>query len=497
MNKHIAIIGSGISSLSAASIAAKEGYPVTIFEKNVQLGGRMRHFDHEGFRFDMGPSWYWMPDVFEKYYNLFGYTTSDLYNLKKLDPGFQIIFNDSETFPVPASWEELNKVFESIEKGSSKKLEKFIQEAKIKYDLGINEFVYKPGLSWFELLNFKTLKQSLNLQLFTSFSKHVRSFFKDERLIALIEFPVLFLGTTPATTPALYSLMNYSALKQGTFYPMGGFSKVVDAMVKIAKEQGVNFETSAPISSVLKEDEKIKLSYASDKSCLVDAVIAGADYQHVETKLLKKNSNYKPSYWDNKVLSPSSLIFYLGVDKKVSKLEHHNLFFDENFDLHAKEIYDDPKWPSKPLFYVCCPSKTDDSVAPIGKENLFILMPIAPDLKDDEAVREKYFDLILDRLEKFCGESIREKIVFKRSYCVTDFKQDYNSFKGNAYGLANTLMQTANLKPSLKNKNIENFYYTGQLTVPGPGVPSSLISGQVSANELIKNLKKYNHETAV
>lgn len=306
-----------------------------------------------------------------------------------------------------------------------------------------------------------------------------------------MEFPALFLGAMAEDTPALYSLMNYAGLKLGTWYPVGGFGAVVDAMKKIADQQGVKFYTNEPVSGFIIKDREIKNIYSEYRSKAFDGVIAAADYHHVDQQLIgSEYKNYSDHYWGKRVMAPSSLIFYLGVKKKISKLKHHNLFFDEDLDTHAKEIYKDPKWPSKPLFYVCCTSKTDDQVAPPGHENIFILMPLAVGLNDDEDTREKYFDTIMNRLEDYCGEDIRGYLDYKKSYCVSDFKNDYNSFGGNAYGLANTLRQTAILKPSIANKKIKNLFYAGHLTVPGPGVPPAIISGKVAANQLLKYLGK-------
>jgi phytoene desaturase len=489
-SKQIAVIGSGVSSLCAAATLGAAGHKVSVFEKNEQLGGRLRQFSEKGFVFDMGPSWYWMPDVFEKFYNRFGHTTADFYNLVKLDPGFQVIYKNSETLKIPAGWDALQDLFENVERGSADKLKKFIEDAEYKYKVGINDLVYKPGLSLLELVNPETIKGVFKLQLFYSFSKHVRKYFRDERLIALMEFPVLFLGAMPRQTPALYSLMNYAGLRQGTYYPMGGFAKIVEAMEQIARENHVTFNTAEPVRSLTKSKGLIGMT-TSRRHIMLDGVIAGADYHHVESELLKaKDRNYSETYWDQRVLAPSCLLFYIGVSKKIQGLEHHNLFFDEDLEEHALEIYETPSWPVRPLFYVCCPSKTDPGVAPEGKENLFILMPLAPGLDDSEATRQLYFSKLLGRLEAFTKTDIRKDIEYSRSYCVSDFVSDYNSYKGNAYGLANTLRQTANLKPSIRNKKIDNFYYTGQLTVPGPGVPPAIISGQVAANQLIQQLNK-------
>jgi phytoene desaturase len=382
-------------------------------------------------------------------------------------------------------------LFESIEKGAGSKLKQFIDDGEYKYKVGMNDLVYQPSHSITEFFSLSLLKDVAKLQVFSSFSKHVRKYFKNPRLISIIEFPVLFLGAMPKDTPALYSLMNYSGMKQGTFYPMGGFTKVVDAFKKIADNNGVIFQTSANVEKLELNSNTISHIHAKGAAFKTDAVIGAADYHHIEKALLpEKYRSYNESYWEKKTFAPSCLIFYLGINKKVNKLEHHNLFFDEDLDAHAQEIYKDKKWPTSPLFYVCCPSKTDATVAPVGSENLFLLMPIATGLQDSEKEREYYFDVLLSRLEKYVGEDIRNNIVYKKSYSVSDFKSDYNSYKGNAYGLANTLFQTAIYKPKMKSKKVNNLFFAGQLTVPGPGVPPSIISGQVAAKEVLKYLKQ-------
>ena len=486
----IAVIGSGFSGLSSAAVLSMEGHDVTIYEKNETLGGRARQFKAEGYTFDMGPSWYWMPDVFEKFFAKFGKKPEDYYKLVHLDPGFQIIFDEGRKMPIPADWNSICNIFERLETGSASKLNEFMKEAAFKYDFGINKLVYEPGLSLSEVFKVEIFSNLFKLQMFSSYRDHVAKFFKHPDIIALLEFPVLFLGTAPAKTPALYSLMTYSGIKDGTFYPMGGFGKVIDGIVDLCKELGVKFKTNHEVKKINVESKRVVSLTTSNKTFKCDAVIGSADYNHVDSKLIdSKYSNYKDSYWQKRTFSPSSLLFYLGIDKKLNNLEHHNLFFDEDIEAHTQEIYDNPSWPKKPLFYVCCPSKTDPNVAPKGKENVFFLMPIAPGLEDNDSNREKYFDIMLQRLEKYTGQDIREHIEYKKSYCVKDFEQDYHAYDGNAYGLANTLTQTANLKPKIINKKIKNLYYTGQLTVPGPGVPPSLISGQVVAKHIIKSNK--------
>jgi phytoene desaturase len=489
--KKITVIGSGVAGLSAASFLAKEGHDVTLLEKNDTIGGRARQFEAEGFVFDMGPSWYWMPDVFERFYQQFNHTTADFYELKRLDPSYRVYWKDDTFDDVPANLEEFYAWFEKMEPGSGTKLDKFLKEASYKYEVGINDLVHKPSLSIFEFADARIAKGAFKMHLFSSFSKYIRKYFSHPKIIELLEFPVLFLGAMPKDTPALYSLMNYADIKLGTWYPMGGMHKIIEAFEKIAIEQGVKIIPNNEVQGfVLKNKNIVSTVNQNGMDVEADYVVSGADYEHTDQTLAKGFSNYTKDYWNSRLMAPSSLLFYLGVDKEVPNLLHHNLFFDEDFNQHAVEIYKNPSWPSKPLFYACCPSKTDPTVAPKGKENIFLLVPLAPDLEDSEEMREKYYNMIMDRLEKKTGESIRDAVIYKRSYCLEDFKEDYHAYKGNAYGLANTLRQTAFLKPKLKSKKINNLYYTGQLTTPGPGVPPSIISGEVVAKEVLKAIAK-------
>ena len=473
--------------MAAATSLADQGFDVTVLEKNAGPGGRARVFRQEGFTFDMGPSWYWMPDVFEHYFARFGKCPADYYNLVRLDPSYTVVFGEGDFVHLPAGTDRLATLFESLEPGSGPRLREFLAQAAYKYEVGIHDFVYRPSRSITEYLSPRLVVDALRLNIFQSFHAHVRKFFTHDKLLRLIEFPILFLGALPQNTPAMYSLMNYAEIELGTWYPMGGMHKIVEGMVKLAEAKGVKFRYHANVTKIDVRDGQARRVLTDGEAYPADAVVAGADYHHVESQLLEPAyRNYDEKYWNSRVMAPSSLLFYLGIKKRLSNLQHHNLFFDEAFTPHARDIYQTPRWPDKPLFYVSAPSQTDPSVAPDGCENLFVLIPVAPDLEDTEAIREKYYHLVMERLEKLTGQSIREAVVVKRSYAHRDFKADYHAFKGNAYGLANTLMQTALLKPSLKNKKVKNLFYTGQLTVPGPGVPPSLISGLVVAKEVVK-----------
>lgn len=489
--KKVVVIGSGFAGLSAATHLASSSCIVTLIEKNESPGGRARKFEHQGFVFDMGPSWYWMPDVFDSYFAHFGKKTSDYYHLIRLDPSYAVVYGEDDVLNIPANLEEFKAMFELLEPGAGKRLEEFLAQAKYKYEVGIHDLVTKPSRSIFEFTSPGLLVDMIRMDIFQSMSKHVRKYFSHEKIIRLMEFPVLFLGETADNIPALYSLMNYADIALGTWYPMGGMHEIIKGMVSLAEEKGVKFKYGSEVEEIEIENGLAKrVRLKSGEIIEADVVVAGADYHHVDKHLINpKYSNYTEEYWNKRVMAPSSLLFYLGVNKRLTNLKHHNLFFDEPLGPHADAIYKNPRWPEKPLFYASVPSITDPTVAPEGMENLFLLIPLAPDLEDSEETREKYYGIIMDRLEKLSGQEIRSHVVYKRSYAHSDFKSDYHAFKGNAYGLANTLLQTAILKPSLKNKKVKNLYYTGQLTVPGPGVPPSLISGHVVAKEVLKENK--------
>ncbi|WP_111668770.1 phytoene desaturase family protein [Algoriphagus litoralis] len=490
--KHVVVIGSGFAGLSVAThLANTKSFSVTLLEKNDSPGGRARKFEHQGFVFDMGPSWYWMPDVFEDYFAQFGKKPSDYYELLRLDPSYAVIYGDKDVLDIPADLGEFKQMLDNIESGAGAQLDKFLAQAKYKYQVGIHDLVKKPSRSLMEFASPSLLVDMIRMDIFQSMSKHVRKYFSHDKIIRLMEFPVLFLGETAENIPALYSLMNYADIALGTWYPKKGMHEIIKGMVSLAEEKGVHIQYSAEVEKINVENGLAKsLVLKSGEIIKADIIIAGADYHHVDRHLLDPEySNYSEKYWDERVMAPSSLLFYLGINKRLKNLRHHNLFFDEPLGPHADAIYTNPRWPEKPLFYASVPSITDPTVAPEGMENLFLLIPLAPDLEDSEEMREKYFGIIMDRLEKISGQEIRSHIVYKRSYAHSDFKADYHAFKGNAYGLANTLFQTAILKPGLKNKKVKNLYYTGQLTVPGPGVPPSLISGGVVAREVMKENK--------
>lgn len=486
--KKITIIGSGFSALAASAYLAQSGHDVTIYEKNDAIGGRARQLKREGFTFDMGPSWYWMPDVFERFFADFGKKTTDYYELIKLSPAYRVYYGIDDFITIADNLADIIVAFEAIEKGSGKLLSDFMAEAKSNYDIAIKELVYRPGVSPLELITVETAMKVG--QFFSNISRDVRKKFKNERLIQILEFPVLFLGAKPSDTPSFYSFMNYADFGLGTWHPKTGMFDVVRGMESLAIELGVKFQTNANIEKIIVENKTAIAIQVNGEIIDSDLILSGADYHHTETLLDQEHRAYSEKYWDSRVFAPSSLLFYVGFNKKIENISHHALFFDVDFYQHAKDIYDEPQWPKEPLFYANFPSVTDKTAAPEGMESGFFLVPLAPGINDTEELREEYFDKIIDRFETLTQQSVKNNIIFKQSFCKNDFVSEYNSYKGNAYGMANTLLQTAFLRPKLKSKKVKNLYFTGQLTVPGPGVPPALISGKLVSDLINKQFSE-------
>ena len=489
MSKEIIVIGSGLAGMSCAAYLGKAGHRVTVIEKNSTYGGRLQTVSQQGYTFDSGPSWYWMPDIFDSFFEDFDKKTNDYYDLRRINPGYRVYFSEGEYFDLVENLDELKRNFSKIEKGGGRALQRYLDDAGEKYEVAVKKFMYKPSLSPLEYIHFDLIKRLGRLNLFRPISKHIRQYFSNQKIIQMLEFPSLLLGAKPSDTPALYSIMNYADIVLGTWYPSGGIRSVAKAIYQVAKSQGVDFSFNQPVKKISINGNKATEVVTNKSSYHADIVVANADYNHVEQTMLPKSyQNYSKSYWEKRTMSPSALVFYVALNKKLD-LSHHTLFFDSDFKKHAREIYDNPKWPDEPLFYTSCVSKTDPKVAPENGEALFILIPVAPNLVDNEQTRKSYFQQVISRMELLINQDIKDHIVFSKSYAHRDFISDYNSFQGNAYGLANTLFQTAFLKPKIKNKKINNLYYTGQLTVPGPGMPPSLVSGKIVADQINIEIK--------
>ena len=486
MNK-ITILGSGFSSLTTACILANEGYDVTVFEKNDGPGGRASQLIIDGFKFDMGPTWYWMPEVFDDFFKKLGKDRSKYYQIKRLDPAYEVYFGKDDSVKINADLNELFKTFSKIETGSDLFLKKFLKKSAYNYQIALQKVIRKPGKSPLELIMPETV---FNVFEFVSTIRtHIHKNIKDRRLRQILEFPVLFLGAKPDQTPAFYKLMNHADLNLGTWYVTGGMYTVIESFVKVAKELGVRFMFNAPVSKIICDKDKVKAIVVNNEVITTDFVISGADYHHTEQLLPVSFRNYSANYWEKRTFAPSALLFYVGFNKKLENIAHHSLFFDTSFDEHAASIYDTSTLPETPLFYASFPSVTDDTIAPEDEDCGIFLIPLAPGINIEEKTKEKYFEQIISRLELMSKQKVKEHVKFVRNFSGIDFIQRYNACKGNAYGLANTLRQTAFLKPRMHNRKLGNLLYAGQLTIPGPGVPPAIISGEIAASQAIEKLK--------
>ncbi len=481
----VMVVGAGFGGLAVAALLARKGFDVTVLEKNEQAGGRARVYKSAGFVFDMGPSWYLMPEVFDRFFSEFGKKPGDFYQLLRLSPMFRVFSGPGDAMDIPAELGKTMELFAQLERGGYRKLKRYLAQAKREYDIALGSFIYREIGSVFDVLSPKLMVDGLRLRIFSSLDSVVRSFFSNDKLIKVLEYNSVFLGGSPKNTPAMYSMMSHVDLGLGVWYPFGGIGRVVEGMRELAEEQGVRFLFSHNVINISVDEGRVK-SVVTDKGVFsADVVVVDADYHHAETKLLDAQyRTYSEDYWRKRVLAPSAFIIYLGLGKKIKGLHHHNLFFDSQWDRHFNSIFKDPAWPESPSYYVNCPSKTDNSVAPEGCENLFILVPVAAGLEDDDKTREEYCEKIIKHLESLVGENIRDSVIFKRIFSQRDFLSDYNAYRGNALGLSHTLFQTAFFRPRHKSKKVRGLYYVGHYTHPGVGVPMSIISSQIVSDSI-------------
>lgn len=483
MNKKVIVVGSGIGGLGAAGLFAKKGYDVTVLEKNANSGGRANVFEHDGFRFDMGPSWYLAPDLFEHYFKLVGETVSDHLELQTLEPSYRIFFSrDNENVDIHSKIEQDAATFDSIEKGAGEKLKQYLKQSEYQYGIATQHFMYKNYDTIFDFFNKRVMTEGQKLSVFSKMHNFVSKFFKTKKLQQIMEYTMVFLGTSPYEAPALYNLMSHMDFNQGVLYPKGGFYELINSLVSIVEKNNGEVKVNSEVSEIVVENGVTKgVRLANGKNLDADIVISNADIWFTETKLLERKWRSKSDrYWDKRVMAPSAFIMYLGVSEKLPELVHHNLYFSEDWRKNFQEIYDDPRLPDDPSLYVCAPSITDKGVAPEGKENLFVLVPIASGLLIGEDEKERYSEKVLDLMEREMDiPSLREKIEYKRIYTVDDFATDYNSFRGSALGLAHTLWQTAIFRPKNYSKKVKNLYYVGAGTNPGIGTQICLISAEL------------------
>jgi len=481
----VVVIGGGFGGLSTACYLAGAGADVTLIEKNEQLGGRASRLEVDGFRFDMGPSWYLMPDVFERFFGHFGHEPSEYYDLERLDPHYRIFFKDGDRVDMVPDLAENRKTFESYEPGAAERFDEYLQKSKENYEVGMEQFVYEDRTSVSDFLDLNVAKNARGLSLIGSMQDHVEKYFQHPKLQQIMQYTLVFLGGAPNNTPALYNLMSHVDFNMGVYYPENGVGGVVDGVVELGEELGVDFRTDAPAAEIKGREGAFVTRTEGGQEFYSDYVVSDADYRHTEMELLdEQKRQYDADYWDSRTYAPSAFLLYLGVEGDVDPLAHHSLVLPTEWDPHFEKIFDDPAWPDDPAYYLCVPSQTDDDVAPEGHSNLFALVPIAAGLEDTPELRQEYRDLVLDDIAANTGVDLRDRIVVEERFCVDDFAERYNSTQGTALGLAHTLRQTALFRPSHRSSAVDGLYFTGSFTTPGIGVPMCLISGQLTAEAM-------------
>lgn len=495
--RRIVVVGAGFAGLACAALLAANGHEVVVIEKNSGPGGRAQVFERDGFRFDMGPSWYLMPDVFERFFSRFGKRPGDFYDLKRLDPSYRIFFGPEDWVDISADLSKNVELFESIEPGAGEKLLEYVGIASYQYEAAVGEFLYKDYRSILDFFSKRTLLEGRKLHVFESIDRYAKRFFKSEKLRRILEYSMVFLGGSPSNTPAMYSLLSHVDFNLGVWYPVGGMGSVVNALQALAESHGARFVFNCEAKQLEVRGGKVVAVRTPEETIAADTVVMSADYPHCEMDLLAPEyATYPERYWRKKVLAPSALLIYLGLSKPLPKLLHHSLSFQHDWVKHFEAIFDSPAWPEKPSYYMCCPTKTDPSVAPPGCENLVILVPVAPGLDDRDDVREAFAEEIIDRLEDLTGEPIRQFIVSRTLFSQRDFSSVFNAFRGTALGLSHTLLQTAVFRPSHRSKKIDNLFYTGQYTHPGIGLPMALISAEITSQIIEKGLSYRGPATA-
>ena len=481
--KKAIIVGTGFGGLSAAALLARNGNDVLAIEKNEQPGGRASIWKKDGFTFDMGPSWYLMPDVFEKYFEEFGKKPQDYMDLVRLDPSYRVFFDKDDYVDISADIEKNLDLFEQLEPGAKQKMKEYLELSKYEYDIAMRDFIYKDYKHLTDFFKPKIIVEGTKLHMFQKLDSFAKRFFKSEKIRKILEYTIVFLGGSPYDSPALYSLMSHVDFNMGVWFPKGGIGKLVEAMHKIAEEQGANFIFNEPVEKILTENGKAIGVKTTKSEYKADIIVVNADYAWAELNLMqKKDRSYSEKYWEKRKIAPCAYLIYLGLDKQLKRFIHHNLYFHPNWEKHFDDIFKNPKWPDDFSYYVSCISKTDKTSAIKNGENVFVLIPVAPGLEDNEKIRQKYFDETIKHMEYLAGENIKDHIVVKRIFVHNDFSSRYNAYKGTALGLAHTLKQTAVFRPKHVSKKVKNLYYTGHYNHPGIGVPMVIISSQILAN---------------
>jgi phytoene desaturase len=490
--RRVCVIGAGFSGLASAAILANEGFEVTLLEKNDRPGGRAMVWKESDYTFDMGPSWYMMIEAFDNFFSMFGKKPEDYYETMRISPSYRVFFGENEFFDIMDDINENYKIFDGFEPEGGKKLKKFIDKSQQMYNIALQKFLYKDYWTFGDLLDKSLIIDGLKLKIFTKLENYVKRFFTNDRARKIVSYHVAFVGASPPTSPAVYSLLAHCDMNLGIWYPMGGFGTIVDAMMKVGVEKGVDFKFNTEVLELVVEDNISKKVITNKGEIEVDLILNTGDYEHAEMELLEKeNRSYQEKYWKKKMIAPSAFLIYLGLNKKLNNFLHHNFYFNSDWDKYFNQLFgSNPEWPEDPSIYITVPSKSDPSLIPPDGELMTILVLVSSELEDPESNREPYFEKIIDKVEKITGESFRDSIVVKRIVTHEHFKKTFNAFKGTALGLAHTLLQTALFRPHHKSKKVKNLYYAGHYTHPGVGVPVSIISAQLACEKIIDDVKK-------
>lgn len=485
----IIIIGAGFGGISLAALLAKKGFEVHVYEKNDQIGGRARLIQENGYTFDMGPSWYMMPDVFEDFFAVLGEDIHNYLQLTRLSPSYRVFLkSEGRHYDFYSDRTKNAELFESIEQGSAQKLNEYLDESKRQYDIAKKEFMYKNYNSIFDFFNKRTMQEGRKLEIWNSMERIINRTFKSEILRKVMQFQMVLLGTAPKDAPGIYRLMNHVDFDLGVWYPDKGIYELPKAITAVAEKYGAHIHLNTPVKKIIVKDQKATgIELENGEIIDADIVVSNADLHHTEHVLLGESlSDHTEKFWEKRKMAPSAFIMYLGVGKQFDSLTHHSLLFSEHWDSHFKEIFDSPEFPKDPSLYVCAPSKTDSSVAPAGKENLFVLVPIASGLEYTPEKLEEWSNTVLDLMEKHMGmDGLKDHIEYKKIYCVKDFEKDYNSYKGSALGLAHTLGQSAFWRPNNISKKVKDLYFVGANTNPGIGMPICVISAETAYKRIV------------
>ncbi|TXT54527.1 MAG: Carotenoid 3,4-desaturase [Candidatus Thorarchaeota archaeon] len=487
----VKIVGAGVGGLATAALLALEGHNVTVLEKNQEPGGRARIWAKDGFVFDMGPSWYLMPEVFEHYFDLFGKKVSDFYELVRLDPSYRFFFPDHEVIDISADLEKNKELFDRLEDNGAEKFEDYLKQAQDKYDYLMEGLMYEDLSGLRSMLSPKLMAAGWKLSILSNMDKLIRKYFDDERVQKILQYTIVFLGGNPKNTPALYSMISHIDYNLGVWYPMGGMGKIVEGLVALTEQHGGSIKYGTEVTDLQISDGRVHRIITNNGEMEAGVVVVNADYPHVEINYIpEKYKTYDIGYWEKKTIAPSAYVMYVGLNKTIDNLTHHNVILDHDWVEHFEQIFENPQWPDKPAYYLCCTSKSDSSVAPPNHENIFVTVPLAPGIEDTPEIRESYFNKMVDHIEKVLKTNIRDSIIVQRVFTLDDFSEAYNAYRGTAVGLTHSFWQSAFFRPSHKSKKVDNLFYVGQYTHPGIGVPMALISAEIVADLIYEEMKE-------